>query len=153
MKQDMIVILDLGSTENTVIARRIRDMGVYLSLIHIQQCNMIITTTPAFVQASVKAAIAYPQIRILNCSLNTSHRYIRTYYARMYEAKFVMGAVAGAMTENDKISYLADIPLYGTIADINAFARGVSLVCLLYTSGRGTWKRTKVRTASFVTGT
>ena len=29
MKQDMIVILDLGSTENTVIARRIRDMGVY----------------------------------------------------------------------------------------------------------------------------
>ncbi len=29
MKQDMIVILDLGSTENTVIARQIRDMGVY----------------------------------------------------------------------------------------------------------------------------
>ncbi len=29
MKQDMIVILDLGSTENTVIARQIREMGVY----------------------------------------------------------------------------------------------------------------------------
>lgn len=29
MKQDMIVILDLGSTENTVVARQIRDMGVY----------------------------------------------------------------------------------------------------------------------------
>ena len=29
MKQDMIVILDLGSTENTVVAREIRDMGVY----------------------------------------------------------------------------------------------------------------------------
>ena len=29
MKQDMIVILDLGGTENTVIARQIRDMGVY----------------------------------------------------------------------------------------------------------------------------
>ena len=29
MKQDMIVILDLGSTANTVIARQIRDMGVY----------------------------------------------------------------------------------------------------------------------------
>ena len=29
MKQDMIVILDLGSTENTVIARQIRDLGVY----------------------------------------------------------------------------------------------------------------------------
>lgn len=29
MKQDMIVILDLGSTENTVLAREIRNMGVY----------------------------------------------------------------------------------------------------------------------------
>ena len=29
MKQDMIVILDLGSTENTVLARQIRDLGVY----------------------------------------------------------------------------------------------------------------------------
>lgn len=29
MKQDMIVILDLGSTENIVLARNIRDLGVY----------------------------------------------------------------------------------------------------------------------------
>ena len=29
MKQDMIVILDLGSTQNTVVARQIRDLGVY----------------------------------------------------------------------------------------------------------------------------
>lgn len=29
MKQDMIAILDLGSTENTVLARRIRELGVY----------------------------------------------------------------------------------------------------------------------------
>lgn len=29
MKQDMIVILDLGSTQNTVLAREIRDLGVY----------------------------------------------------------------------------------------------------------------------------
>ncbi|MBC8542363.1 glutamine-hydrolyzing GMP synthase [Bianquea renquensis] len=29
MKQDMIVILDLGSTDNTGVARKIRDLGVY----------------------------------------------------------------------------------------------------------------------------
>ena len=29
MKQDMIVILDLGSTENTVLAREVRALGVY----------------------------------------------------------------------------------------------------------------------------
>lgn len=29
MKQDMIAILDLGSTKNTNLARAIRDLGVY----------------------------------------------------------------------------------------------------------------------------
>ena len=29
MKQDMIVVLDLGSTQNTYIAREIRALGVY----------------------------------------------------------------------------------------------------------------------------
>ena len=29
MKQDMVVVLDLGSEENTLIAREIRELGVY----------------------------------------------------------------------------------------------------------------------------
>lgn len=91
-------------------------------------CNIIFTTTPAFVQASVKAAIAHPNVKILNCSLNTSHRYIRTYYSRMHEAKFLMGAIAGAMTENDRLGYLADYPIRGSIADINAFSLGAKII-------------------------
>ncbi len=91
-------------------------------------CNLIFTTTPSFVQASVKAAIANPDIRILNCSLNTSHRYIRTYYSRMHEAKFLMGAIAGAMAENNKLTYIADYPIYGCIANINAFALGAKMI-------------------------
>lgn len=91
-------------------------------------CNLIFTTTPAFVQASVKVAIEYPELRIVNCSLHTSHRYIRTYYARMHEAKFLMGAIAGAMAENDRIAYIADYPIYGCIANINAFALGAQFV-------------------------
>lgn len=91
-------------------------------------CNIIFTTTPAFTQASVKAAIDNPNVRFLNCSVNTSHRYIRTYYVRLHEAKFLMGAIAGAMAENDKISYIADYPISGTIANINAFALGAKMI-------------------------
>lgn len=91
-------------------------------------CNMIFTTTPAFVPASVQAAIANPDVRILNCSLNISHRYIRTYYARMHEAKFLMGAIAGAMSENGRLAYIADYPIFGTIANINAFALGAAMI-------------------------
>ncbi len=91
-------------------------------------CNLIFTTSPTFVPASVKAAIAYPDIRVLSCSLNTSHRYIRTYYSRLHEAKFLMGAIAGAMAENSRLTYIADYPIYGSIANINAFALGAKMI-------------------------
>lgn len=92
-----------------------------------EECDIIFTTSPTFSQASLKAAIAHPKITIMNCSLHDPHSAMRTYYARMHEAKFIMGAVAGAMTENDIIGYIADYPIYGTIANINAFAQGVKM--------------------------
>lgn len=92
-----------------------------------EDCDIIFTTSPTFSQASLKAAIAHPKITIMNCSLHDPHSSMRTYYARMHEAKFIMGAVAGAMTENNKIVYIADYPIYGTIANINAFALGVKM--------------------------
>ncbi|NCC43621.1 MAG: BMP family ABC transporter substrate-binding protein [Clostridia bacterium] len=90
--------------------------------------NLIFTTSPPLLKASLKAAIEHPEVKILNCSLNTSHRYIRTYYARMYEAKFLMGAIAGAMSKNGKIGYIADYPIFGMAANINAFALGAKMV-------------------------
>ena len=90
-------------------------------------CNVIFTTSPTFSNASLKAAIATPKITILNCSLHDPHTSMRTYYSRMYEAKFIMGAIAGAMSEHDRIVYIADYPIYGTIANINAFALGAKM--------------------------
>lgn len=90
--------------------------------------NLIFTTSPPLLKASLKAAIEHPEVKILNCSLNTSHKYIRTYYARMYEAKFLMGAIAGAMSKNGKIGYIADYPIFGMTANINAFALGAKMV-------------------------
>ncbi|MEF9955343.1 MAG: BMP family ABC transporter substrate-binding protein [Clostridium sp.] len=91
-------------------------------------CSIIFTTTPEFIPSSLKAAVNYPHIKILNCSLNTSHHYIRTYYGRMYEAKFLCGMIAGSLADNNRIGYIADYPIYGMTANINAFALGAHLV-------------------------
>lgn len=91
-------------------------------------CEIIFTTTPEFMEASLKAAINHPEVKILNCSLNASHKYIRTYYGRMYEAKFLNGVLAGILTESNRIGYIADYPIYGMTANINAFAMGVKMV-------------------------
>lgn len=90
--------------------------------------NIIFEVGPQMMQQSLKVAVEHPEVKILNCSLNEPHKNIRTYYARMYEAKFVSGMIAGAMAENDKIAYVADYPIYGMIANINAFALGASCV-------------------------
>ncbi len=90
--------------------------------------EIIFTTSAIFKDQSLRAAVLHPEVRILNCSLNTGHRYIRTYRARMYEAKFLMGVVAGAMADNDKLMYLADYPIRENIAQINAFALGAKMV-------------------------
>lgn len=88
----------------------------------------IFTTSPRLLPASLRAAVDHPEINILNCSLNKSHRYIRTYYARVYEAKFIIGAIAGTMARDGRVGYICDYPIFGQIAGINAFALGLQMV-------------------------
>ena len=90
--------------------------------------DIIFTTTPKLIKASVKVAANHPNVKILNCSLNSSHATVRTYYTRMYEAKFLTGMIAGALCSNDKIGYVADYPIYGEAANINAFSLGAKMV-------------------------
>lgn len=92
------------------------------------KCNMIFTTATQMIGQSVKAAIQHPEVRIFNCSVNMSYSSICTYYARMYESKFLMGALAAAMNEGNRLGYVADYPLYGTVSNINAFALGAKMI-------------------------
>lgn len=91
-------------------------------------CSIIFTTTPSFLHQTLKAALKYPNVKFLNCSLNANHPSIRTYYARMYEVKFLLGIIAGAMTQTGKVGYIAKSPTVGEFANINAFAIGARMV-------------------------
>jgi len=90
--------------------------------------EIIFTIAAQLANASVKAAVEHPEIKILNCSTNSQYWAIRTYYCRMYETKFLLGVIAGALAETNYIGYMADYPIYSTIADINAFALGAQMV-------------------------
>lgn len=106
-------------------------------------CDVIFTTTPKLIGASLKASLAHPEVKIINCSLNMSHPSIRTYYGRIHEAKFLLGAIAGALVDDNRIGYVATYPTYGMIAAINAFALGAQMtnpraqVYLEWTSEKG----------------
>lgn len=91
-------------------------------------CTIIFTTSPQMANQSVRSAILHPEVKIYNCSVNMSYSSICTYYARMYESKFLMGALAAALSREDKLGYIADYPIYGSIANINAFALGARMI-------------------------
>ena len=89
--------------------------------------EVVFTTAPLLSRATLKCAIKYPKVRFLICSVNQPYSSVRAYYGRMYEAKFISGAIAGAMAQNDRIGYIASYPILGTPASINAFALGAPL--------------------------
>ncbi len=90
--------------------------------------TILFATSPLFLSACIKTAADHPEVKILNCSLNQVHKYIRTYYARMFEAKLLNGVLAGIMTDTDRIGYIADYPIVSVPAAIDAFAFGVKMV-------------------------
>lgn len=89
--------------------------------------QVVFTTSPAFVRSTLKAAVSYPKVRFLNCSVNQHYPSIRTYYGRIYEAKFITGAIAGALAADDRIGYITSYPILGVPASINAFALGAQM--------------------------
>ncbi len=90
--------------------------------------QVVFTTTPNFLPATIRAAVKHPEVKFLNCSLNIPHPSIRTYYGRRYEAEFLTGIIAGTLTGEGRIGYIADYPVCGMIANINAFALGARMV-------------------------
>ncbi len=89
--------------------------------------ELVFTTTPQLSRPTLKAAVKYPKVRFLNCSVDLPYSSIRTYYGRIYEGKFITGAIAGAMAKNDRIGYIGSSPIFGVPASINAFALGALL--------------------------
>ena len=113
-------------------------------------CELIFTTATQMVNQSVRSAIQHPKVRIYNCSIMMSYSSICTYYARMYESKFLLGAIAAALSRTDRLGYVADYPIYGEMANINAFALGAKMinpfvkVHLEWTKVKGTDAREKL---------
>lgn len=89
--------------------------------------EVVFTTTARLSRPTLKVAVKYPKVRFLNCSVDVPYPSIRTYYCRIYEAKFITGAIAGAMARDGRIGYVGSSPIFGVPASINAFALGAQM--------------------------
>lgn len=89
--------------------------------------QVVFTTSPQLSRVTLKAAVRYPKVRFLNCSADAPFSSVRAYYGRVFEGKFITGAIAGAMADNNRIGYIGSYPIFGVPAAINAFALGAQM--------------------------
>lgn len=89
--------------------------------------QVLFGVTPSLIGACRSVAAAHPDIYVLGCAIFMPYTGVRTYYSRIYEGKFITGAIAGALAKDGVIGYVASNPIFGVPASINAFALGAQL--------------------------
>ena len=89
--------------------------------------QVLIATAPTLLAPARQCAALHPGVKVLVCALSVPYVGVRTYYSRIHEAKFISGAMAGALCGSEDIGYIARYPILGVPASINAFALGVRM--------------------------
>lgn len=89
--------------------------------------KVIFVTASTLLSATRRVAALHPEVILLICALSMPMAGVRSYYSRIYEAKFIAGAIAGAMSDSNHIGYVARYPIFGVPAEINAFALGARM--------------------------
>lgn len=91
-------------------------------------CQIIFTTSPSLINATLKVAMENPEVNLLNCSAMHSFKHVNTYFGRIHEPRFLGGLVAGVMTRTGKLGYIAPFPVSDVISGINAFTLGARMI-------------------------
>lgn len=106
------------------------DESAYDNLVKVVEegFDVVFTTSPTFINATLKAAVEFKNVKFFNCSENMSYKSVRTYFGRIYEPNFLVGIAAGAMSKTNRIGYVVTYPIPEVISSINAFTLGARFV-------------------------
>ncbi len=91
-------------------------------------CDIIFTTSFGYMDPTIKIAGEFPNTPFLHCSGFKTAPNVSTYFGRVYQARFLTGMVAGAMTKKGLLGYVAAFPIPEVIRGINAFTLGARSV-------------------------
>jgi simple sugar transport system substrate-binding protein len=90
--------------------------------------DLIFATSFAHMNATLTAARAYPDVVFENATGQTRLDNVATYAGRFYEGRYVIGIIAGLMTETNTVGYVAAMPIPEMVRSINAFTQGLRSV-------------------------
>ncbi|WP_439510344.1 BMP family ABC transporter substrate-binding protein [Marinimicrobium koreense] len=89
--------------------------------------DLIFTTSFGYMNPTLKVARRFPQVKYEHATGYKTARNVGNYQARAYQARYLAGMTAGAMSETNQIGYVAAFPIPEVIRGINAFTLGAQV--------------------------
>ncbi|MQX36611.1 BMP family ABC transporter substrate-binding protein [Roseospira navarrensis] len=90
--------------------------------------DLIFATSFGFMNSTIKTARKFPDVMFEHATGYKRADNVATYAARFYEGRYVIGIIAGMMTETNTIGYIASVPIPEVVRGINAFTQGLRSV-------------------------
>ena len=90
--------------------------------------KVIFGTFFGYMNQMLKVAKAFPKTTFMHATGYKTAPNLGVYDVRTYEGAYMLGVVAGKMSKNNKVGYVASIPIPEVIRNINAFTVGARSV-------------------------
>ena len=90
--------------------------------------KVIFGTSFGYMNQMLKVAKAYPKTIFMHATGYKTAKNLGIYDVRTYEGAYMLGVVAGKMSKNNKVGYVASIPIPEVIRNIDAFTIGARSV-------------------------
>lgn len=93
-----------------------------------ENCDVVFTTSFGYMDDTIKAGKKYPDKHFMHCSGFKQSKNVGTYFADLYQAYYLNGLMAGALTKSNKVGYVGAFPTPEVVRHINAWALGIKAV-------------------------
>ena len=91
-------------------------------------CKLIFTTSFGFMDATVKVATKFPDVKFEHATGFKASDNVATYNSRFYEGRYIQGVIAAKMSQKGVAGYIASFPIPEVVMGINAFMHGAQSV-------------------------
>ena len=104
------------------------DVEAFIDQLVDEGANIIFTTSFGYGDGTLAAAERHPDVLFGHATGYLRAPNVMTYIAEMYQSYYINGLIAGALTESNKLGYVAAFPIPEVKRHINAFAMGAQEV-------------------------
>jgi len=94
-------------------------------LVQGEKVDVVFTTSFGYMEDTLKAGKKYPDKKFMHCSGFKQLPNVGTYFADLYQTYYLNGLMAGALTQTNRIGYVAAFPIPELVRHIDAFALGI----------------------------